>query len=93
MTVIELTKEEIAEMLKPSGWIDPKKFYAVMISAKEFCRIHSISYPTLIRWIEQGIVEPERESTRGNYFFRLSYTLQFDAEKVKGKKQRKLINK
>lgn len=54
MTVTELTKQEIADMIRPSGWIDPKKFYAVMISSAEFCRIHAISYPTLIRWIEQA---------------------------------------
>lgn len=86
MTVSELTKQEIAEMLKPKGLVNPEKFYNVLITADTFCQMHAISYPTLIRWIQAGLVESEsRDIKKGKHYFRLSYALRFDVTTIKGK--------
>lgn len=86
MTIIhQTTPEALAEMLRPVG-INPERFSGVIVPAAWFCVIHSISYPTLLRWISAGKVEPEpRDNDRGEYKFRLSYILRFEPEKIKGK--------
>jgi hypothetical protein len=52
MTIIPLSPEQLAAMVKPAG-INPDRFAGVVVPASWFCTIHQISYPTLIRWIEE----------------------------------------
>lgn len=86
LTIVhETTPEQLAQMLRPEG-INPDRFINILVPASWFCKIHSISYPTLLRWIAAGKVEPEpRDNDKGEYKFRLSYILRFEPEKIKGK--------
>jgi hypothetical protein len=67
--------------------IHSDRFYNVIVGSDWFCKIHSISRPTLQRWIKYGYVIPEKPDEDGqNHRFRLSYILKFDAAAIKGKK-------
>lgn len=60
-----------------------EKFYNVLVPSSWISVIHSISYQTVFRYIQRGLIVPEeRQSRDEKYQFRLSEVLKMDFKKL-----------
>lgn len=75
---------------KITGPYNPERFSTVMVPVDWVCKIHSISRNTAYRWIKQGILVPETDSSE-DIKFRLSEVLTLDLKAIKRKRNKNLI--
>lgn len=82
--IIQMTQSDLETVV--SGVLSEKakaeiyeRYYSVLIPASWVAKIHGVSYQTVFRYIQRGLITPEERSSREeHYLFRLSDVLKMD---------------
>lgn len=86
--VIQIDKRDFSELLCNfiSNTSEEKayaKFYNVLVPASWIAKIHNVSYQTVFRYIQGGMIVPEERNSRNDHYqFRLSEVLKMDFKKL-----------
>lgn len=86
--VIQLDRQDFSELLCDfvSNASEEKaydKFYNVLVPTSWIATIHKVSYQTVFRYIQRGMIVPEERNSRGDHYqFRLSEVLKLDFKKL-----------
>ena len=68
------------------------RFYNVLIPTSWVAKMHHVSYQTVFRYIQRGLIVPEeRQSRDEKYQFRLSEVLKMDFKKLQKQLRRNTI--
>jgi len=75
-----IIQEEIAENATERVY---SRFENSFVSPKEVAMIHNVSYSTVLRYIDDGLLVPEDRKTKEGIRFRLDYILKIDFRQLK----------
>ena len=75
-----IIQEEIAENATERVY---SRFENSFVSPKEVATIHNVSYSTVLRYIDDGLLVPEPRNFKESIRFRLDYILKIDFRQLK----------
>lgn len=87
-TIIQFTAEDFDQKLRELKLKEEEsildRYYTKLVSTSTVAEIHDISTRTVCRYVERGLLPVvERNSSKGNYKFRLSEVLKLDFNKLR----------